>query len=158
MDAADDTGAPPTRGWAPLTPELLVGSLATSLRFWRDLAGFSIAYQRRDEGFAYLEHPDGAQLMLCERSGAWETGDLERPYGRGVMFQIETADLEPVIAALATAGYALHAGPRDVERRHGSWVGSRREIFVLDPDGYLVMLAGPMVERPIARAAGSGET
>src|SRR4051794_29295046 len=119
MDEGDAMGAPPARGWAPLTPELLVENVAVSLAFWRDLLGFSIAYARSDEGFVYLEHPDGAQIMLCERSGAWETGELERPYGRGVMFQIQVPDLEPAMATLAAAGHALHAGPRVVERRHG---------------------------------------
>jgi hypothetical protein len=35
------------------------------------------------------------------------TGPLERPYGRGVNFQIETPDIEALARALKTGGYAL---------------------------------------------------
>ncbi len=33
----------------------------------------------------------------------WVTGNLELPFGRGVNFQIEVADLSPLIIALADA-------------------------------------------------------
>ena len=67
-----DHGKPPRSGWARLVCELLVEDLAVSLTFWRRL-GFDIAYQRPEQGFVYLERPEGAQIMLCRRSGRWET-------------------------------------------------------------------------------------
>ena len=48
---------------APLVPELHVTDIDRSLRFYVDLLGFSVAYARPDEGFAFLEF-GGAQLML----------------------------------------------------------------------------------------------
>ncbi len=48
---------------ATLVPELVVADLATSLRFWVDLIGFRIAYDRPENRFAYLDR-DGAQVML----------------------------------------------------------------------------------------------
>ena len=144
-----DYGHPPTGGWAPMVCELLVESLDFSLGFWRRGLGFAIAYQRPEQGFAYLERPEGAQIMLCQKSGAWETGPLERPFGRGVMFQLFVADLAPVIAALEAMGQALVTGPREVWRRHGDREGGKREIVVQDPDGYLVMIAETLGERPL---------
>jgi catechol 2,3-dioxygenase-like lactoylglutathione lyase family enzyme len=147
----DPMGAPPRGGWAGLVPELLVENIAASLAFWRDLLGFAIAYQRPEQLFAYLERPEGAQIMLCQRSGVWETAALERPFGRGAMFQINVDAIEPVLSSLASAGWALHAGPREVWRRLGDREGGQREIFVQDPDGYLVMLAQKIGERPLPR-------
>jgi catechol 2,3-dioxygenase-like lactoylglutathione lyase family enzyme len=74
--------------WARLVPELLVADLHESLRFWRDLCGFTVAFDRLDEGFAYLDR-DGAQIMLEERgrNRNWVTALLEALLGRGVNFQ-----------------------------------------------------------------------
>jgi catechol 2,3-dioxygenase-like lactoylglutathione lyase family enzyme len=144
-----DYGAPPRTGWAKLVSELLVDDLAVSRAFWEGLLGFEVAYQRPEQSFVYLERPDGAQVMLCGRSGNWETGPLERPYGRGVMFQVYVTGLQDIFAALTRAGHPLYAGPREVWRRWGDREGGKREIVVQDPDGYLVMLAEDLGERPL---------
>jgi len=81
-------GAPPKTGWTKLVPELLVSDIGSRLEFWCDRFGFAVAYQRPEEAFAYLERPDGARIMLSQRSGKWETAPLDRPYGRGAMFQV----------------------------------------------------------------------
>ena len=144
-----DYGRPPASGWAKLVSELLVEDLDVSRAFWTDLLGFVVANQRPAEKFVYLERPEGAQIMLCQRSGKWETGVLEKPFGRGAMFQIYIDDVDPVMAHLSAAGWPLHAGPREVWRRWGDREGGKREFFVLDPDGYLVMLASDLGERPV---------
>ena len=144
-----DYGKPPRGGFARLVPELLVTDLSESLAFWLNALGFKIAYQRPEHGFAYLERGEGAQIMLCERSGNWETGALEFPFGRGAMFQIFVDDVDAVAAALADLNVSLFAGPREVWRRYGDREGGKREIFVLDPDGYLVMFAHDLGERPL---------
>ena len=73
--------------WAQLVPEMLISDLSTSLRFWRDLCGFRVVFDRPEEGFAYLDR-DGAQIMLDQRglTRDWETGAMEAPFGRGVNF------------------------------------------------------------------------
>jgi catechol 2,3-dioxygenase-like lactoylglutathione lyase family enzyme len=147
---AVDYGAPPRSGWARQVCELLVDDLAASRAFWEGVLGFEVAYQRPEQAFVYLEHPDGAQIMLCQRSGNWETAALERPYGRGVMFQVFVDELQGIVAALSRARRPLYAGPREVWRRWGDREGGKREIVVQDPDGYLVMLAQDLGERPLA--------
>jgi catechol 2,3-dioxygenase-like lactoylglutathione lyase family enzyme len=142
-----ELGSQPKTGWAKLAPELLVSDIAASIAFWRDRLGFAIAYQRPEQGFAYLERPEGAQIMLCQRSGSWETAPLDRPYGRGVMLQVYVASIEPVQHSLEAAGWSLYAGPRDVWREVGDRKAGQREIFVQDPDGYLIMVAHDLGER-----------
>jgi len=145
----DRPGAPPRSGWARMVPEILVEDIQASLSFWRDLLGFEIAYHRPEEKFAYLERPDDAQIMLCQRSGVWETGALERPFGRGVMFQVYVDDVDRLHASVSSKGWPIHAKLREVWRRYGDREGGQREFFVLDPDGYLIMLAQNIGERPL---------
>ena len=140
------SGAPPEGGFSALTPELDVEDLETSLRFWCDLLGFKIAYDRPDEGFAYLVQ-GGAQIMLCQGIGRWMTGTLERPRGRGANFQIMVDRLDPVLTALASARWPLFEKPRDAWYRTGPVEGGQREFLVEDPDGYLVRLAENLGER-----------
>ena len=141
MAGADDThsvGAIPDGGFAPLVPEIAVRDLAAALDFWTGILGFRIAYAR--EGFAYLEHPDGAQVMLgafgrCFAGAA--------PGTRGLMLQITVRSLDPVIAAMDAAGIPLHTPPGEVTRRTGDRDTTRREVRLRDPDGTLVLLAEP---------------
>jgi hypothetical protein len=65
------------------------------------------------------------------------------------MFQIFVDDVDAVAAALAGLDVSLFAGPREVWRRYGDREGGKREIFVLDPNGYLDMLAHDLGERPL---------
>lgn len=144
-----DDGGPPRSGWPRLMVELLVRDFTASLAFWRDLLGFGIAYQRPEQKFAYLEHADGAQIMICQRSGNWETGPLQRPFGRGVMLQIQVARLDPLVAAIDAAHWPVHTPLRESWRRVGDRESGSLEFFVQDPDGYLVMLAEDIGERSL---------
>ena len=146
---AIDYGKPPRTGWPKLVSELLVDDLEASLEFWTDILGFAIAYQRPENKFVYLERPEGGQIMLCQRAGVWETATLERPYGRGVMLQVYVDGIAPTLARLKDAAWPLYAGPQEVWRRWGDREGGKREIFVQDPDGYLVMIAEDLGERPL---------
>lgn len=144
-----ETGAPPKSGWARLVPELHVNDLAASLAFWRDTLGFGIAYQRTEESFVYLEHAEGQQIMLCQRHGRFETGPMISPLGQGAMFQIYLKQLGPVLQALEVQNWPIYLGPREVWRQVGNEQHGQREIFVQDPDGYLLMLAEHLGSRPL---------
>jgi catechol 2,3-dioxygenase-like lactoylglutathione lyase family enzyme len=148
-----DLGSPPKSGWAKMVAELAVNDLAASLSFWCDVLGFTVAYQRPEERFVYLERPDGAQIMLCQRHGRFETGPLDHPLGQGAMFQIYVEGLEPILAALALRKWPIYLGPRTAWRRVGGQESGQREIFVQDPDGYLVMVAEDAGMRPLSGRA-----
>ena len=143
------SGLPPKNGWSKLVPELLVEDIHASLAFWQNILGFNIAYDRPEQFFVYLERPEGAQIMLCQRSGKWETAELERPFGRGILFQIQVDDLDPIIEAIAKAKWPVHSPLRDVWRQTGDRESGQREIFVLDPDGYLIMMNASLGQRAL---------
>lgn len=141
---------------AALVPELKIGDLAASLAFWRDLLGFRVLFDRPEDGFAYLDR-DGAQIMLDqrgagapERRGIWETGPMERPFGRSISFQVRAPDLEAVRSRLEAAGVPIYFGPETRWYRIGAAEVGVQQFLVQDPDGYLVRLQRRIGERPAA--------
>ena len=132
-----------------LVPELMVSNLSDSLDFWVALVGFKIAYQRLEDGFAYLDL-DGAQVMLEQvdpLANQWLTAALERPFGRGMNLQIDVASVLPVIQRLDAAAYPLFKASKDVWYRAGEVEVGQREFLLQDPDGYLVRLVERLGER-----------
>ncbi len=146
-----DRNAPPATGWAKIVTELHVTDLNASLAFWRDIVGFEIAYSRQEEKFVYLEHPEGQQIMLCQRHGRFETGPMQPPLGQGAMFQIYFQDIEALLASLVAQNWPIYLGPREVWRKTGDRESGQREVFVQDPDGYLLMLAQNIGERGLSK-------
>lgn len=141
-----------------LVPELNITSLPESLRFWRDLLGFRILYDRPEQGFAAIER-DGVEFMLeeydtgpAERLGIWDTGARETPYGRGINFEITVADIGVLMASLEQAGWPLFFGPEERWYRAGTEEVGVRQFLVQDPDGYLLRFSQSLGRRP-SRAA-----
>ena len=153
---SEGSGQIPTGGLSALTPELSVVDIEASLSFWIDLLGFAVAYDRPAARFAYLVR-GGAQLMLCEKNGRWTTGAQERPFGRGVNFQIIVDALDPILARLDGAGWPLFEEPAEAWYRAGPVEIGQRECLVQDPDGYLVRLAQPLGRRSSAMSSAASE-
>ena len=145
---SEDLGAAPRTGWARLVPELCVTDLETSVAFWCGLLGFQIAYRRPAERFVYLEQAGGAQVMLCQRNGRYESGPLVRPLGQGAMFQIYVPGIAAMLAAVTARGWPLYEPVREAWYRVGNIETGHRHFFVQDPDGYLLMIAEDLGERP----------
>jgi catechol 2,3-dioxygenase-like lactoylglutathione lyase family enzyme len=137
---------------APLVPELDVTDLNDSLRFYVDVAGFDVVFERRPERFAYLAL-EAAELMLQEAAGPgrrFRTATLERPFGRGVNLQIAVGDVDAVLASVLRSGIEPVVPVEDrwydleVASTVGRWNTSgpiragNRQFVVADPDGYLL--------------------
>jgi len=142
-------GSPPRNGFARVVPELMVSNIKLSMDFWCRCLGFEIAYQRLERGFAYLQRSDGAQVMVCQRDGTWETAEMESPFGRGINLQILVDEIDPIIRSLELEGTHFYQEPRIVWRRYGDREGGRREFLIQDPDGYLLLFAKTLGERPL---------
>ena len=138
-----------------LTPELDVADLACSMAFYVDTLGFSIAFERPEERFAYLEL-EGAQMMLEEAAGPgrrFRTAPLEHPYGRGVNFQIEVADVDALYARVLAAGSSLVIPLEERWYRQGLAERGNRQFVVTDPDGYLLRFVTTLGKRPFNHTA-----
>ena len=75
-----------------LIPELSVTNFEKSLNFYTEIIGFKIEYKRNESKFAMISF-QGSQIMIEEKNNHWNTGKLERPFGRGINFQIEVERL-----------------------------------------------------------------
>jgi catechol 2,3-dioxygenase-like lactoylglutathione lyase family enzyme len=124
-----------------LIPELSVRDWQVSRAFYVDVLGFSVAYERPEEGFAFLER-EGAALMIDQigLGRDFDDGHMPReyPFGRGVNFQVEVSALGPILERLATGGYPILIGPEEKWYRRGDEELGQRQIVVADPDGYLL--------------------
>jgi catechol 2,3-dioxygenase-like lactoylglutathione lyase family enzyme len=124
---------------AALVPELGVADIADSLRFWCGLCGFAVLYDRPEDGFACIER-DGARLMLDQLGATrdWLAAPAQRPFGRGMNLEIAVAAVQPLLDALAAAGWPLLLPPEEKSYRVGAHAVRVRQFIVQDPDGYLV--------------------
>lgn len=135
---------------AALVPELDVTNLEASLEFYVGILGFRVRYQRPEERFAYLER-EAAELVLEEAAGPgrrFRTAPLERPFGRGVNFQIACGDVEALERRVAAAGVDFIVALETRWYRAGQIERGNRQFVVADPDGYLLRFFEDLGERP----------
>lgn len=126
--------------WNKMVPELIVSNLQVSVDFWVNLIGFNIMYQREDEHFVYLDLR-GAQMMLEEQQPEqWVTAKMERPFGRGINFQIEVPSVQLILDRLQAQGYQLFVEPETRWYQAGDIMHGQLQFLVQDPDGYLLRL------------------
>ncbi len=76
-----------------MVPELSVRSINISKKFYIDILGFKVEYEREEDKFAFISL-NGVQFMLDEGvNGSWSTGITEYPFGRGINFQFFIDDV-----------------------------------------------------------------
>ncbi len=133
-----------------LVPELSITNFEKSLYFYTQILGFSIAYQRPEEGFAFLTLGT-VQIMIDEigKSRTWATGDFNYPLGRGINFQIEVSSLEPLLAKLKEHNIELFLQPEEKWYRVDDYEAGNKQFLVQDPDGYLLRFAEDLGKRPL---------
>jgi catechol 2,3-dioxygenase-like lactoylglutathione lyase family enzyme len=133
-----------------LIPELDVRDLARSLAFYVELIGFRIRFERPEERFAYLTLDD-AHLMLEEAAGPgrrFRTAPLERPYGRGVNFQIKVADAAALHGRVCAVGLVPYLPLEERWYRQNRAENGGRQFVIADPDGYLLRFYTGLGQRP----------
>jgi catechol 2,3-dioxygenase-like lactoylglutathione lyase family enzyme len=135
---------------ARLVPELNCSDLGASLSFYTGVLGFRVLFDRPEARFAYLER-EGAELMLEEPSPeSWLTGEMTRPFGRGINFQIEVSDVAALRDAVRGAGVAAYREIEDAWYRADSAYTGHRQFLVQDPDGYLLRFFQSLGQRDVA--------
>lgn len=130
-----------------LVPELMCSDFEASLRFYKEVLGFSVLYARAEDRFAMLER-EGAQIMIEQPVGrAWVTGELVRPYGRGVNFEIACSDVDALYARVRASGAMVFLDKEEKWYRRDEAEVGNRQFIVQDPDGYLLRFAQDLGER-----------
>lgn len=131
-----------------LVPELSVTDFEKSLDFYTRILGFSVAYKREEEGFAFLTLGE-AQIMIDEigKGRTWKTGDFEYPLGRGINLQIEVESIDSILKKLKQNSIKLFLDVEEKWYRKNDTEGGNRQFAVKDPDGYLLRFTENLGER-----------
>jgi catechol 2,3-dioxygenase-like lactoylglutathione lyase family enzyme len=138
MPSEPEDGMPKTS--FKLTPELNVADLDRALAFYVNVLGFQVLFDRPEERFAFLDL-DGVHLMLEEAAGPgprFRTAPLEYPYGRGVNFMIEVADVMATYERACAAQAQVLIPLEERWYRRDQIENGNRQFVVVDPDGYLL--------------------
>lgn len=139
-----------------LVPELSVSNLDKSLRFYRDVVGFKVLFERPENRFAYLSFYD-SELMIEEdrpREGAsalWIIEPLDYPRGRGLNISIACPDAEGLASRLVSSGIQLRKPIEEDWYRENQILHGERNLLVQDPDGYLLRFTESLGTKPAGR-------
>jgi hypothetical protein len=94
-------------------PKLVPELDCSNLDFYQNLLGFQILYSRPEKRFAYL-HLAGVELTLDEIQNGetqaeqgWNTGILEKLFGRGINRQFEVAAVDSIYERLVVAHWPI---------------------------------------------------
>lgn len=122
-----------------LVPELSITDYERTLWFYTEVLGFSIEYQRTEEGFAYLSLGE-SQIMVDQigKTRTWMTGEFEYPLGRGINLQIEVPDVDLLVQSLKENSVPLFMEPEEKWYRKNDTEVGNKQFLVQDPDGYLL--------------------
>ncbi|MBE0595787.1 MAG: VOC family protein [Desulfuromonadales bacterium] len=119
---------------------LAVADLQRSAEFYREVAGLPAEIFVPAAGHPVLLLRCGETVILFRQTQVMEAlhpalfQNLERhPRGVGVSLEFQLPDLEPVLRAVARRRLPVLYDLEDDEHR-------RREIWLHDPDGYLLVL------------------
>ena len=127
--------------WAQ--PLLVVRDVPASSRFYQHVLGAESGHG----GDEYEQIVAGGEILLQLHALEVEDhhgrlADPDQPLGNGLLVWFEVADFEAATQRARASGAAV------VREAHLNPNARQQEIWVRDPDGYLVVLAGPSEYRP----------
>ena len=131
-----------------LIPELSISNFDNSLKFYTQILGFKIEYKRDESKFAMISFQE-SQIMIQEVNENWSTGKLEYPFGRGVNFQIEVNQIQPILDSLKKNNYPLFIEPKENWYRKDKELLGNKEFLIKDPDGYLLRFTENLGTKPL---------
>lgn len=115
-----------------LTLNLLVGDIARALPFHREVLGAEVVYS--DPDFAVLRHGDAEWMLHADHAyqdhPLHERLSKDLPRGVGAELRLHGRNPDEAEAAAHKHGFTVLASAKD--KPHGL-----REVFLVDPDGYV---------------------
>ena len=133
-----------------LIPEFAVTNLDQAVRFYVDILGFAVLYERPEERFAYLVR-DRAHVMLEQHGGrSFHDAPMEPPYGRGMHLQIEVSEVVSLWEAVQASGAPIVLPIEDHWYRHDNHDVGHRQFVTQDPDGYVLRFFESLGQRASA--------
>ena len=127
--------------WSQLM--LVVDDVERTSRFYRDLLGLESRHGGSEYDQLYAD--DEMVMQLHDRDEDHHHESLRTdgvPVGNGVLVWFEVADFDAVVAR------ARELDAEIVQDVHVNPNAQQRELWIRDPDGYSVVLAGPSAYRP----------
>ena len=133
-------GTAPRNAWVRSQPQIAVRDVRASSRWYQHLLGTSALPEH--------EHRDTYNGILCDdqlvlQLHAWDEEHHPNlvnrdaaPCGHGVLLWFEVDDFD------AAVGRARSSHAQVVEEPHVNPNAGHREIWLRDPDGYVVVIAG----------------
>lgn len=122
---------------------LVVSDVEASSRFYCEVIGLESGHG--GDEYEQLLH-DGEIVLQLHDDGTDDhhgpLADLDQVRGNGVLVWFEVADVDAVAARAEAAGAPV------VRALHGNPNAHQREVWIRDPDGYSVVIAGPSAYRP----------
>ncbi|MCE0556382.1 VOC family protein [Motilimonas sp. E26] len=123
-----------------LVPELYCADIEVTKKFYTEVFGFEVKYERIEEQFVYFTL-GGVDIMAEGIAGVgrrWLTGEMEKPFGRGVNFQWDVADIDDLYSRVkASAPDSIYLELETKEYQCADLVAIQKQFIVQDPDGYL---------------------
>ena len=130
-------------------PLVAVTDVPRSSRFYQALLACESAHG--GEEYERLVHDGALVMQLHHFEVEHDHGPIGdpalRPYGNGVALWFEVDDFDATVARAAEAGAEIVLGPHR-NPPDGPGGPAHRELWLRDPDGYLVVVASPDGESP----------
>lgn len=123
-----------------LIPELAVSDISRSLNFYLSILSFKLEYERKENEFAMISLQD-SQIMIEERNGNWETGNLIYPFGRGINLQVAVSNIDELYKNVKANDYPIKIEMEENWYRADNKLLGQKEFLIMDPDGYLLRFA-----------------
>lgn len=123
-----------------LIPELYCSDITKTKKFYIEVFGFEIEYERVNEQFIYFTL-DGVDIMVEEISKAerrWITGEMIKPFGRGINFQWDVTDIDKLYERVQSkAASSIYLKMETQSYQCDDALVMQKQFIVQDPDGYL---------------------
>ena len=120
-----------------LIPELTVSGINTTKKFYTEVLGFKIEYERINDKFAFLSLGE-AQLMIEQINDNWTVGELKYPFGNGINLQIEINNLDSFVKKVKSKNIILFKDIFTSYYQCDNVCYMEKEVLIQDPDGYLL--------------------